>query len=254
MESQLATKPDSEWLWHELESAHPTRFNLINRTKEYRSIQFTFSSSQPAGTISIFCDGKSISERSFTSSRGEFSVALPKTSGTISARFNSQVRLFVNGIKTELPASRAYYRRSAMRIDGKSASFEFEKTTSEDEHVTLTLFRDQNETERAAIKVKIVPHVPANTALDAQPAYTIRERSFDIRPQTTAKSILVDRPGAIDQGSNCFIKLGADLPPGKYSIEVHREDSSQGLLLMYQMVDSTKPVRRILIHDNPNSL
>ena len=257
LEASTDEELESQWLWQELTSSSDVNFSLLRRSSHYRNVGFTFVSKQPAGRIRILCNGQVVSEKAFASSRGEFTVKLPQTQGVLTAQFGDGVRLFASGIESDLPNSAAFYSRKAIRVGDSKTSFEYEKTTWEEESLTLTLYRDQSEQNRARVTTRVVPHhgiAARQTDWMPRESWTIRNRSFDVQPMAEARSLLIDRPGKLDAGSRCFIHLGNDLPPGKYSIEVQREDSSNGYLLLYQMAPNAGGTRQIHIHDNPEQL
>lgn len=244
-------KPDSVWLWHELKANEAMNYSILDRVSHYKNVQIAFASDRsdrPAGTFEVWSNDKLIASKTFASTRGEFEVNLPTQHGQLRCKFADGVDVFVSGLQTE--SNIAYFRRTAMRVGDTPTVFEYEKTTTEDEHLTLTLYRDESETSRAAINVRIVPHDVEATSHQPRDMWTIQNRSYDVSPLPVANSVLMDRPGKLDSGSRCFLKLGSDLTPGRYRIEVQREDSLSGYLLLYQTAPGEKSVRRIGIYDN----
>ena len=247
LESQDSQKPDSVWLWHEMTSRAEFDFETLDRTSHYGNVEVSFMSELPAGPISVWCNDELIASKEFSSSRGEFRITLPQVRGTLRFEFQNGVRVFASGI--EMDSSNGYLRRTAMRVGSSPTRFEYEKKSNEDELLTLTLYRDESESTRASLKARIVPHDSTATSHQPRDTWTIRDRSYDLSLLPVASSLLVDRTGRLDSGSRCFIKLGHDMPPGKYTIEVQREDAMAGYLLLYQTVPEPKSVRRIGIFD-----
>ena len=173
---------------------------------------------------------------------------MPKDHGKLRVVTDDGVRVFVSGLKID--ATDVWFRRTAMRVEQSPSVFEYEKTTQDDEYLTLVLYRHQSETSRAGLNAKILGMEAESDFREPLGAWTIRNRSYDISASPVADSLLMDRSGKLDSGSRCFIKLGSDLPQGRYKIEVQREDKQSGYLLLYQTTPSQNLVRQIGIHDN----
>jgi len=249
----LEVKPvkpsDSEMLWRELQTSTDTSFSLQPGNVDQRVLRIVFVSDQPAGKFTVHCDGQLLQTRDFASSRGEFKVRVPKTSGVLKAEFESGVRAFVRGAITE--SSEIWFRRTAMRVNDKPIQFAYQKLTHEDELLTLTLYREDNESSRANISVEIVPEKSVDQMVDnPRESWTIRKREYDVRELQMAPTVLLDRPGRLDAGSRCVFKLGSDLPPGHYNILVHRENSSQGFIRLHQSTIGSGQVRRVGVYDH----
>ena len=248
LKTQETRKPDSVWLWHEMVSGKDTAYNTTERTTHYRSIKVAYVSDLPAGKIQVWCNDQLVAVKDFATSRGEFDVVLPAVRGALRFEFGDSIKVFASGL--EVDSATAYYRRTAMRVGSAPTRFAYEKKSDEDEILTMTLYRDESETERAKLTAKVVSLEPKTLSHEPRDTWTIRDRSYDLSPLPVACSLLIDRPGKLDSGSRCFIKLGSDMPPGKYTIEVQREDAMSGYLLLYQTVPAPKAVRRIGIFDN----
>jgi hypothetical protein len=248
LETDESKKPDSVWLWHEMFSGDNVSYNTTERTSHYRDIKIAYASDRPVGPMRIWCNEQLVATKDFATSRGEFNVKLPAVRGSLRIEFNDGVRVFASGM--EMDSAVAYYRRTAMRVGNSPTRFEYEKKSEEDELLTLTLYRDASESTRASLKVKIVPHEEELNTHKPRGNWTLRDRSYDLAPLPIARSLLIDRYGNLDSGSRCFIKLGSDMPTGKYTIEVQREDALSGHLLLYQTVPARKTIRRYGVFDN----
>lgn len=240
--------PDSEWLWHEFETGRSTSYSVVDRTSHYKNILLAFASAGKPSSIKLWCNEQLVVDREFVSTRGEFEVKLPDPTGKIRIESEEGVRVFASGIAVD--SKNAFFRRTAMRIGSRPTSFDYEKKSWEDEHLTLTFYRDVKERNRADVSAKIVPLTATQDSHEPRTMWTIRNRRYDLSPMPFTNSVLMDRPGSIDSGSRCFIKLGSDMPPGKYRIEVEREDSDHGYLLLHQTTRELQTVRRVGIFDN----
>ncbi len=239
--------PDSKHLWREIIPNHRTPFKIVDRESTQKKIQIAFDSTSPTPTIRLWCEQQLLVDKQGISPRGQFSVQLPYSEGTIRLESNDGTRVFANGISTE--SSIAFWRRSATRLNNIATQFIYTKSTHDDELLSLCLFRDRSEQDRAQLSVNIVPNHETITPHEPQESWTILNRQFDLAPPSAESSILLDRYGSVDSGSKCFLKLGSDLPPGQYRIEVAREDSHDGYLMLYQSKDGEANVRKIGIHD-----
>jgi hypothetical protein len=81
-----------------------------------------------------------------------------------------------------------------------------------------------------------------------QTSWTVTDRVYDLRPLDESPSLLMGSTTQVDAGHRCFIRLGAELPPGDYTINVERsDDGSDGLVLLYQTVAGKSGIRQINI-------
>ncbi len=244
-----AMPADSTTQWRELESGADTAYTLAPQTHADGMLKLVFVSDQPAGKLSLSCDGELVQSQDFASTRGELSVRMPQASGVLRAEFQPGVRLFVRGVQTENPNT--WLRRRAIRIANKPIRFDYQKQTRDEEFLTLTVYREHDESARADVSVEIIPEQGLDlSGENPRESWTILKREYDLQELQVAPSVLIDRPGRLDSGSRCFVKLGSDLPPGRYSIVVNRKNSSRGFFRLHQATVDSGQVRRIGVFDH----
>ncbi|MGB7346941.1 MAG: hypothetical protein WBD20_22145 [Pirellulaceae bacterium] len=212
----------------------------------------TFVSDDHPGQVKVLVNGKVVHEQQLRSQRGELflkDIDLA-ASGTIQVESDNQARFFFAG--TAIDQARMYLRRSAQRLKDGELSFQYVKTTSDDEMVTLQLFRPASDSQRCRIDVKIdEAHATSIATVDQtlKPSWTVRHRQYDLRPQAGHDSVLLGHHEQVDAGYRCFIGLGSDLPPGTYRITVRRADEvADGYALLYKIVPGQRPDRAVSIH------
>ena len=138
-----------------------------------------------------------------------------------------------------------------MRNTARPIRFSFNKTSFDDEVLTLTVYRNDGEVHRAQVSAEIIPNEALSlNQTNPLDSWTIRKREYDLQALPLAPSVLIDRPGSLDAGSRCFIKLGSDLPPGNYDIVVQTKDNTRGFIRLHQTVLGELPVRRVQVADH----
>ena len=144
--------------------------------------------------------------------------------------------------------SQPFLKRMASRFQKGSLNFEYEKLTHDDELLTMKIYRSGSESERCQVRVEI----HADAALEtSQPrdSWTIRKREYSLRAVDEEMSLLLGANEQVDTGHRCFIKLGKDLPPGKYRVDVQSLDRNQsGYVMLYETRAGQAPVRNIETH------
>ena len=142
----------------------------------------------------------------------------------------------------------SWLRRVANRFQshhrGGILSFPFEKRSHGDELLTLRLYRARDNQQRTLCRARITGGTASPTA---RTAWTNRDRLFDLAPSTDAPHVVLNTTEPIDGGQVFFLKAGADLTPGKYTIRIQCSDHSPRYLTMTQLI--ANPPRWIGVAD-----
>lgn len=217
-----------------------------------------FAADDSPGRIKVLVDGKLMYEKRVLSSRGQISLDEFELghAGTMQVLAENPTRFFLAGKR--VADAKRYVKRTAQRLKDGLLDFDYQKESTEDELLTLQLYRDADEQDRCQLRVSIDgpfdaagnPIRRTYVATQENHSWTIRERLYDLRPQTDHGSVLLGRRENVDTGNRCYIRMGADLAPGKYRIQVERADGvSGGYVLLYQAIPGEKPTRSINLAD-----
>ena len=215
---------------------------------DFVDTRIAFVSDDHPGRVSIDVNGVPVYSESIRSARGEISLDNIDfgESGTLEIKSENDARFFLVG--KEVPSSKMFLRRSAQRLKGGYLDFQYEKTSEADELVTLQLFRPAGDSQRCRVHVDIEGVTVINAHRVVLPSWTLRQREYDLRAQAGHDSILLGHSDQVDQGYRCFIRLGNDLPAGKYQIKVRCVDGDQdAYALLYRVVPGERPRRSIQV-------
>jgi len=178
--------------------------------------------------------------------------ALPAAGGTVRLRFDadSDTRVLMN--RVDGVADTIFFKRLVNRIEGKTLHFEFDKQSHDEELLGLTLFHAAPE-QRARLRVRITGDVPRaeGPSLD----WTMLERVYELQSNTTAlvPTFAADTESVFEQ-HQCFLRLGSDLPPAKYGIEITREDDQAGYLLLSRTTTGLNELRKLTTEPAPRAV
>ena len=150
--------------------------------------------------------------------------------------------MFLSGGK--VVDAKRYLKRTASKLENGKLEFEHEKTTALDEVLTLLIYRKSSGKERCKLSVKI----EAENQIQMQKSgpvesLTSLHQVYDLKSSPQQQSaILIGTDAELDVEHRCFIRLGPDLPPGRYTINTQRIDQSEdGFVLLYQ----SKPLHEV---------
>lgn len=131
-----------------------------------------------------------------------------------------KVRWYANHLNSGTP----WVRRRAYRFD-KPMSFDIERTTLEEEFVSVRLFRPARVDSRIKLRVKISsPNV--SDKIGPFPGWLFAERVYDIRPSgELALPVAETNSERTDAGQPFFIPFPKGAPQGRYRITLTPEDA-----------------------------
>ena len=196
----------------------------------------------PASTKSelvVKQNGKVVQHEQLHSSRGSVQLKLNpfEDTSTITLQGPSQIRMFLSGGKV-IDAKR-YLKRTASKLENGKLEFEHVKTTPLDEILTLLIYRKSAGQQRCKFSVKI----EAENQIQMQKSgpvesLTSLHQIYDLKSSPQQQSaILIGTDAELDVEHRCFIRLGPDLPPGRYRIKTERVDQQEGgFVLLYQSI------------------
>ncbi len=154
--------------------------------------------------------------------------------------------MFVNRLD---PADRpVFLKRLLQRFDGTELVFEYQKVSAGDEQLKLQVFRPSARRDRLPLRVTI-DDLPARGA-GPHTSWTLLDRSFDIsvreQPQDAVLVLGTQERGVIELPA-CFLTLGADLKPGKYSIRVTCPSDADRYVLLSRVLPGRTDCRRVFL-------
>ncbi|HKK32628.1 MAG TPA: hypothetical protein VJ934_03610 [Desulfomicrobiaceae bacterium] len=188
--------------------------------------------------IRVDVDGRKFFEREVAAGAG--TVRLPVLSaGTHRFRATSSgpAELYMNSVASTAPGR---LLRFGYVLD-RPLTFDVLKRTRGEELVTLQFYSGGRE--RSEIEVSLAGNGPAANELLAD--YTTRRRVFDVRPGPGSVPVLASGGGRLGQGRRLFVPLGADLPPGRYSLTVRLRTGPSGVVVPYRVVPGARSKRSV---------
>ncbi len=240
-------------VYSELKQSAIYDFSSFLAASTHVPVRLIVISPEGPGTVTLSVNDQQVFSKEIRSARGEIdlsNVALPD-SGSISAASDHPARFFLSGC--DVAGAERYLKRTAQRLGKSSLSFEYEKQSHEEELLTMQMYRRQSDDDRCQLRVTIAP-APGSSPAAAGPAvgWTTMNRTYDLRPHGEQSSLLIGDDSKVDVGHRCFIRLGKELIPGMYKIQVERIDNGpEGYVLMYQTLPGQRPQRSIKLNAVP---
>ena len=151
-------------------------------------------------------------------------------------------RVFLNCVN---PQGRpVYLKRLANRFQTRELRFEYEKGTPGEELLSLRLFQSGESPVRTKLKVRIL--ASTRDKLEPSRSWTLTDRLYDLRPVTdTPVMVLGTDDQWVDEGRVCFLPLGSDMEPGKYTIQIARQQGEDGYLVLSKTIPGAADRRAI---------
>ena len=232
--------------WYSVKPGSKLQYRLrdAGRWSSPGDVKFAWSSERARpGRVRFQVDGRLVLERDFESLHGEIRLPVDLFSGgsTLVIDASADVHWWVNGL--ELASQSRWMQRDAVRFTDRALSFQYRKTTTENESLTLLAFPDSTGShERLKLRIRISPeHVRGEGPMSH---WTLTDRIYDVRADATSPALLFDTGKQVGTGHRCFVHLNADLPPGEYTIRVElMEGPGPVHALLYQTLPGTHPER-----------
>ena len=203
----------------------------------YRLIYVASASTKSA--LVVKQNGIIVQQEQLNSSRGNVQLKLNpfKDTSTITLQGPPEIRMFLSGAK--VIGAKRYLKRTASKLDNGKLEFEHVKTTPLDEVLTLLIYRKSSGQKRCKFSVKI----EAENKIQMQKSgpvesLTSLHQIYDLKSTPRQQNaILIGTDAELDVEHRCFIRLGPDLPPGRYKIKTERVDQQEGgFVLLYQSI------------------
>ena len=206
-----------------------------NESDNFRLIYINPSNQQ--GDLTIKQNGVVIDRKRLVSSRGNIGVQLQPFEKTTTIKLEGPdgIRAFLSGAK--VVDAKRFLKRTASKLENGQLEFEYEKKSDLDEALTLLIYRKSSSQDRCQISIEIsadeeiqlLKSGPAESLTSLHQIYDLQSR-----PQQQS-AILIGTDAELDVEHRCFIRLGPDLPRGRYKIKTERIDGKQdGFVLLYQ--------------------
>jgi hypothetical protein len=156
-------------------------------------------------------------------------------------------RVLMSHIDT--PSETVFFKRMVTRIEGTTLQFEYEKRNPGEELLGLSLFRAAS-SQRARLRVTIMGEVQRDAG--PHPDWTLCDRVYELQPTQTVSTPLFATGGErVFEQQQCFVRLGSDLTPARYTVQVTREDDREGYLLVSKTTPGLSERRRLSIEAEP---
>ena len=201
------------------------------------SLLFQRSTEAPE-TVTVSLDGKLVDDYKIRGKAG-FIRLPPVSKGAHSIRIDDRngALWYIN----QCDCRYTHQRRFAYKFVDGSIEFEIQKTSMEDEVLTLLVYT-RSQGESADISTEIIGFSRAETP---SKGWSFKRINFKVRPDN-------DSPGGFELDFNgkpvgnperLFINLGADIPPGKYRLRVRQTGGAEALVQLYKL-EATSGVSR----------
>ena len=209
----------------------------LNVPASYRLIYV--ASAAIEGPLVVRQNGRIVQREQLNSSRGTVRLKLEPfdDTSTITLQGPPNIRMFLSGGKVE--NAKRFLKRTASKLENGKLEFEHVKTTPLDEVLTLLIYRKFSGQQRCKFSVKI----EANDEIQMQKSgpvesLTSLHQIYDLKSSPQQQSaILIGTDAELDVEHRCFVRLGPDLPPGRYTIKTERVDQQEGgFVLLYQSI------------------
>ena len=246
-DSEIKRRAMYAWLFE----ATPNRQHKMNEydfeTEDDYRLTYISTAERP-GNLRVWQNGRLVQEESLVSSRGQVQLDLRRIDDTSMLRFecDSHTRLFFSGAK--LDGAPRFLKRTACRLKDGELEFQYTKTSTEAETLTLSIYREQDAAERCKLEVKIVLPEESVQLKQTGPIehLTILHRIYDLKAQQQRHAVLVGSDTPLDVEHKCFLQLGEDLPPGEYTIKTNRMDGNRrGFVLLHQLRPIVRDPREV---------
>lgn len=203
---------------------------------------------EPAGQIKVQVDGQTVLQNTVSSTRAQLTIdADVSSAGVLSIASQNPAKFFVGGRKLEGTAR--YLKRTAQRIVDGALEFEYNKQSQSEEVVTIQLYRDADATSISRVRVQIIPDQEAEeSGVGPFSSWTIRDRIFELPPKPEPHSYILGSDKSMDSGQRCSVRLGAELPPGRYRIRLQQLGGTEEVYtLMYRATAGLETSKRKLV-------
>ncbi len=235
----VITKANRSSSFHEMNNgqAYEVQDYGLGGPPDYRLIYVAPAAIE--STLIVKQDGRIVQRERLNSSRGSVRLKLDpfNDASTLTFQGPPEIRMFLSGGK--VANAKRYLKRTASKLEDGKLEFEHVKTTPLDEVLTLLIYRKSSGQQRCQFSVKIEAEDPIQMQKSGPvESLTSLHQIYDLKssPQTQ-NALLIGTDAELDVEHRCFIRLGPDLPPGKYTIKTERVDQQEGgFVLLYQSI------------------
>ncbi|MCA9211459.1 MAG: hypothetical protein KDB27_00205, partial [Planctomycetales bacterium] len=184
--------------------------------------------------ISVVVDGRVVAVHRCRSHRGEFALdEIPDDGRMLELRSSVATPLYMNFVSTT--DGSLYQRRIAYRMDNGKLEFEYEKHSTDEEIVSVRVFRSDSLNQSTQLEIAI----PELDLQDVGPRtqWTWNAKRYECRLADDSESLLLDGSAQnANSGDLAFVRFGEDVPPGIYRIQISRLDKGDGYAVLYRTV------------------
>ncbi len=218
-----------------------------SRTMEPRLIFHQKKGTQPFN-IKVTMDGKKHHEEAIMGSTG--SLTLPPVSPgnhVMVLNASAPIKAFVNLIHSQ---DAGYYLRFGHPLTHKGITLDYTKVSTGDETLSLSLFFPRINDKRLQLKVNIKNHFQGSEGPFKR--LTLLKRRYSIRSDDNGPVyVLNSSTHILGSWQQCFVPLGPDLKPGRYTIQIVLEKGPEGYLLPYRVTPGSYPRRKLFREAKP---
>ena len=240
--------------FYELDTARDYAFEPFDGQVDVAR-KLMFLGEQAPGRVRLYVNDRLLLDEEVLSMRGEFDLenrSIPQQ-GILRIETEFPTKLFVGGCQVDAP--RKFLKRSANRLHDGRISFEFDKKSNEEELVTLLVYceSDSNAEKQCRLKVDIESGREgvrgagfSRESASISDSWTIRNRIFELQESSEEDSYIVGSSGKLNAAYRCFLKVGSDLPPGKYTVNAELlDDDRRSYAMLYTCRPGQLPQRKI---------
>ncbi len=236
-------------IYFELNAATTYDFAAFNSSSVALPAKLIVIGEDAPGNVTVTINDQVVHSQQIRSARGELDLAdvAVAADGTLSVSSDAPARFFFAG--RDVPAAECFLKRTAQRLGNNTLTFGYEKKSSDDELLTIQMYRRSSDDDRCQLRVVIDPPEDNDSSSDPLESWTVLDRTYDLRPHHDQGSLLIGHNSAVDVGHRCFVRLGKELAPGTYQIRVQRmDDGADGYVLMYQTLPGQSPQPRVRVN------
>lgn len=217
------------------------------RAMDPRLIFYQKNGSTPFN-IEITMDGHPYYQEALMGRTG--SLTLPPVSPgdhAMTIHSTAPIKPFVNFIQSRDPG---YHLRFAHRLTPRGMILDYTKVSPGDETLSLALFFPRINAHRLQLRVTI--ENPSRNNHGPFRKLTLLKRRYSVRSDDNGPVYVLNASThTLGSWQKCFVPLGSDLKPGRYTIKIVLEKGPEGYLVPYRVTPGSHAQRKLFREAKP---